>query len=113
MAWKTYCKEEDVKNILALSKNQYVLVFKHSTRCPVSSYAKHELDQNLQILPPDLVKIYIDVVGCRSLSAALAEAVSVRHESPQILLIHNESCIYDDSHYSIKTQDILKMLPAK
>ncbi|MCC5927909.1 MAG: bacillithiol system redox-active protein YtxJ [Cyclobacteriaceae bacterium] len=112
MAWKLYCREEDVKSILALSKNQYVLVFKHSTRCPVSSYAKHELDQNLELLPPDMEKVYIDVVNCRALSGAIEKALSVRHESPQVLLIYNESCIYADSHYNIKMQNILKMIPA-
>lgn len=113
MAWKNYCREEDLKNILALSKNKYVLIFKHSTRCPVSSYAKHELEENLHILPEDLEKVYIDVVSCRSLSMALAQKLSVRHESPQILLIYNESCMYTDSHYGIKTQNILKLLAEK
>ena len=60
-------------------------VFKHSTRCPVSTVAanavrNHEFDMDLY---------WINVVEQRELSNWVSSEYSVKHESPQLLRILN------------------------
>ncbi|MGB2703578.1 MAG: monothiol bacilliredoxin BrxC family protein, partial [Chitinophagaceae bacterium] len=36
-----------------------------------------------------------------------AEDLNVHHESPQVLLIQNGECVFDESHLVIRMQDII------
>ncbi|MGC8020649.1 monothiol bacilliredoxin BrxC family protein [Salmonella enterica] len=40
------------------------------------------------------------------MSNEVAEMFSVHHESPQVLLIKNGECIYDESHQGITMSEI-------
>lgn len=93
----------DVKN-LSLAKPQ--LIFKHSTRCPVSSMAKTRLERGTT--PDNIDFYYLDLIKYRPISQLVAEKFDVSHESPQILLIKNGSCIYDESHSGINMDDIIE-----
>ncbi len=54
----------------------------------------------------DIPFYYLDLVRYRSLSNKIATDFQVHHESPQVLIIKNGECIYDDSHNGINMQDI-------
>ena len=49
---------------------------------------------------------YLDLISYRELSAKIAEEFSVFHESPQVILIKNGECSYDESHSGINMDDI-------
>jgi bacillithiol system protein YtxJ len=49
---------------------------------------------------------YLDLLAHRSISNAIAEKWNVPHESPQVLLIRNGSCVFDTSHSGISMQVI-------
>jgi bacillithiol system protein YtxJ len=51
---------------------------------------------------------YLDLLNYRPLSQAIAETFSVHHESPQILLIKNGECTYDESHYGIMMDEVVE-----
>lgn len=53
---------------------------------------------------------YLDLIKYRSISNKIAEDYHVYHESPQILLIKNGECTYDESHNGISMQDIAEQL---
>jgi bacillithiol system protein YtxJ len=40
------------------------------------------------------------------LSNKLSEEFKVNHESPQVLVIKNGTCVYDESHSAIRMEDI-------
>jgi len=80
------------------------LIFKHSTRCSISGVAKNRLERST---PPDNVDFYfLDLIRNREISRKIAEEFEVFHESPQVLLIKNGECVYDESHSGINMKDI-------
>lgn len=48
----------------------------------------------------------LDIINSRGLSNKIAEAFHVAHESPQILVIVNGECVYDESHSGINMDEI-------
>jgi bacillithiol system protein YtxJ len=51
---------------------------------------------------------FLDLIAYRSLSNKIANDFSVEHASPQILLIKNGECVYDESHNGISMDDIIE-----
>ena len=92
----------------ALEQSEPFLVFKHSTRCSISSMALSRFERNFSI---EAVKaFYLDLIAYRSISNQLAEEFSVEHQSPQLLFIQNGSCTYNGSHNSIDLCEIKALL---
>ena len=57
--------------------------------------------------PPAHIDFYYFVLlANRPLSNKISEDLKVHHESPQVLLIRNGECVYDESHLSIYMDDI-------
>jgi len=80
------------------------VIFKHSTRCGISAMAKSRLERSTPVENADFY--YLDLINYRSLSRKVAEEFNVYHESPQVLVIRNGECIYDESHLGISMEDI-------
>ncbi len=78
-----------------------VLIFKHSTRCAISSMALNRFTRGWDLGEEQLPVYYLDLVRYRSVSGAVSERFGVNHESPQVLLIKNGSCKYHASHNAI------------
>lgn len=57
--------------------------------------------------PEQLSFHLLDLIRYRSLSNKIEEQFNVYHESPQVLLIRNGECIYDESHNGISMDDII------
>ncbi len=49
---------------------------------------------------------YLDLINYRSLSNKIAETFGVNHESPQVLIIKDGTCVFDESHMGISMADI-------
>lgn len=110
MNWVPLEREDQLEEIdQNSSENKGVLIFKHSTRCSISSMAKSRMEREWTD-NPDLPVYYLDLIRYRSLSNLVAERYGVRHESPQILLIKDGKCVYDASHSSISAGDILSQV---
>jgi len=101
--WNTL---NNLNNLLELSETSKsdaslsFVVFKHSTRCPISSMAKSRLERAWD----DSIQVplyYLDLIAYREISNKIADLFGVDHESPQILLIKNGVCVYNDSHSNI------------
>jgi len=111
---QTALKEHhQLENIQALSFSEEidsVLIFKHSTRCPISSMAKNRLERAWDFDPERLPFYYLDLIRYRAISDRIAELYGVRHESPQILLIKNGQCIFHCSHTAISAEAIRQQL---
>src|SRR5690606_808372 len=84
-----------------------IVIFKHSTRCPVSGMARRNVELEASLLPESTPAYFLDLIRFRDLSNQIAETWNVRHESPQILLIHNEECIYHASHNDINLAEVV------
>lgn len=105
MDWKALTDENGFAEILKKSAEKPQLIFKHSTRCIISSMAKKRLDKS--DTPQDADFYYLDLIAYRSLSNKIAEDLGIQHQSPQVLLIKDGTCVYDESHTGIRMDDIL------
>ena len=108
MNWIDLTSENQLKDIIASSYDRPQIIFKHSTRCSVSSIAFSRLKKSGHITNGDF--FYLDLLSYRQLSNKIAELFRVPHESPQILLIKNGECIYEESHLGITADDLQEQL---
>lgn len=70
--------------------------------------AKNRLERNEQ--PGSTDFYFLDLLKFRSLSNRIAEDFDVPHESPQVLLIKNTVCVYDESHSGIQMDEIAEQM---
>lgn len=90
---------------LAQSESIPVLVFKHSSACPVSGKAHTEM---ADLAEEEEVPVYKVVVQeNRSVSDTIETDLAVRHETPQVILLHEASAVFDTSHFNV-TADTLR-----
>lgn len=104
--WKPFGQASELDEIHEASFNNPQLIFKHSTRCSISSMAMHRLENQTDSLGSDISIHYLDLIQFRSISNLISERYSVRHESPQLLVIHEGKCIHHDSHLDISLDRI-------
>ncbi len=101
MNWESLSSEQQ---FLDISEQQPLFaVFKHSTRCSVSSMAKSRLERNWNL---DFPVLYLDVLQYRSVSNLIASKSGVQHQSPQLIVFQNGKVIYDASHNGIILDDL-------
>ena len=100
--WTPLTQPEELTVLAAASHERPVLIFKHSTTCSISAAAKARIERQWAASGlTDLTIYYLDLLQNRPLSAQVAEAFGVAHESPQLLLIQNGECRYHASHMGI------------
>lgn len=104
MNWIELKSEAQIKEIIEKSQTKPQVIFKHSTRCSISSMAKGRLERAIQ--PENADFYFLDLIANRSISNKIASAFNVYHESPQILIIKNGQCSYDESHGAISMAEI-------
>ena len=105
MQWSVLASEEQLIALLEKSFNNPQVIFKHSTRCSVSSMIKTRLEKSAA--PAHIDFHYLDLLAYRPLSNKIAETLHVYHESPQVLLLKNGECIFDESHIAVYMEDIV------
>ena|ERR1051325_4771114 len=104
MHWIHLSDEEQLKQLVTKSHTRPQVIFKHSTRCSISSVALHRLQKSP--LPNDIDFYFLDLLAHRPLSNKIAEVLKVHHESPQILLVMDGKCVFNESHLGISMSDI-------
>ena len=87
------------QEILALSQENPIFIFKHSSRCGISSVVLSRFEK--QISQRDDSYYHLHIQAQRELSNWLAEELNIRHESPQLIVIKNAKAIAYDSHYAL------------
>lgn len=110
MIWNDLIEESQLAEIKQLSYTQPVAIFKHSTRCGISAMAKSRLER--ATAPENVAFYYLDLIRYRNISNKLAHEFGVHHESPQILIIRNGTCVYDESHSGISMEEIIEQTAA-
>lgn len=106
MNWILLTAETQLEQIIIQSALRPQVIFKHSTRCAISSMVKSRLERNVQ--PQGIDFYFLDLIAHRAISHRAADLFHVQHESPQVLLIKNGRCVYDESHSGISMDDIVE-----
>lgn len=95
---------ESVDRLLEESQVSPVLLFKHSTTCPISSAAHREMSR---------VKAPISLIvvqQARPVSREIEAKTGVRHESPQAIILRGGRAVWSASHYDITADAVERAL---
>ena len=104
--WVSLEQASQLDEIIDISKQTPCLIFKHSTRCAISSMAKYRLESDWNFAAGELQAYFLDLIAHRPLSKQIADTFRVHHESPQVLLIRDGECTYDASHLDISVEEL-------
>ena len=108
MNWIAIKAAEQLEEIRIRSTRTPQLIFKHSTRCVISVMIKSRLERSE--MPSGVDFYYLDLLQYRPISNLIAESFNVHHQSPQILLIQNGECVYEESQNAISMDDIIEQI---
>ena len=94
-----------LNEIMELSHQQPVAIFKHSTRCSISRMALKQFENEFD-LEDTVTPYFLDLLNHRDISQEIATRFDVYHQSPQLLLIKEGKSIYDASHSDIDAMEL-------
>jgi len=102
--YHTLASTSDWETALEASEDETVLIFKHSSACSVSARA----DQELTTLADetDLPIYQVVVQQARAVSNEIEDALGVRHETPQAILLRDRTPVFDTSHFDVTAETI-------
>lgn len=104
--WKALDEENELDEIIKLSHQIPVVIFKHSTRCSISSMAKSRLERRWEFNQDEVVPYFLDLIQYRAISNRIEEVFDVPHQSPQLLLVKSGEAIFHTSHNDINAQSL-------
>jgi bacillithiol system protein YtxJ len=108
--WNTISQIEDLDKINELSFSKPQIIFKHSTRCSISSMAKKRLEDGIAQIQLIADIYYLDLIAFRNISDEIEKRFGVPHESPQIIILKNGVSVYDASHNMVIVEEIIQHL---
>ncbi len=91
--------EIQINDIIESSTKEAVLIFKHSTRCGISSMMLKRFDNKIKELATPYY--LLDVLKYRPLSILIQDKFNVIHQSPQLLVVKNGQVVDHDSHSGV------------
>ncbi|AWI25982.1 bacillithiol system redox-active protein YtxJ [Flavobacterium pallidum] len=106
--WEHLEDMNQLENLTEVSFTIPVTIFKHSTRCNISSFSLRQFERSYNI-PADKMKLYfLDLLAYRAISNEISVRFGVAHQSPQVLVIKDGKAVYDASHENIHAEDLVK-----
>ncbi len=108
--WKNITTEDDLNSIIAASEHKTQIIFKDSSTCGISAFAKERLTNGNDLMTGTADFNYLDLLTYRSVSNFIATALNVIHQSPQIIVLKDGKVVFKDSHHSIEPEKIQKYL---
>ena len=109
LPWIALNSVEQLDAIMEQSKTKTQLIFKHSTRCGISSMvinqfkAQYNADTNADLY-------YLDLLRYRDVSNEVGYKFQVIHQSPQLLVVRNGVVVVHASHGAINDMDLAKYI---
>ncbi|NRA93559.1 MAG: bacillithiol system redox-active protein YtxJ [Psychroserpens sp.] len=105
LPWQALTSVDQIRTISERSKSKTQVIFKHSTRCGISSMvmnqfvSMYDLDANIDLY-------YLDLLSYREVSNEVGYTFQVIHQSPQLLIIRNEVTVAHASHGAVNELDL-------
>jgi thioredoxin 1 len=95
---------EKLESLFTRSHEVPVVIFKHSSRCGVSS----TVSQRMTGLDAEINVVVVQ--ASRDVSTAIEEKTGVVHQTPQAMIIRNGEAVYQASHYAITPEALASEL---
>ncbi len=108
--WLHLIRMEQLDQIESASFTKPQIIFKHSTRCSISSMAKNRMEDGMNELKEYADVYYLDLLRYRSISNEIESKWKVEHESPQVIILVDNQVVYHGSHQMIKVDEVKKHL---
>jgi bacillithiol system protein YtxJ len=89
-----------LEELFALSHTEPVILFKHSSTCPISSAAYGEMSRYAGRVA------LVVVQRARDVSREIEARTGVRHESPQAIIIRNGQAVWNASHWNVRADAV-------
>lgn len=105
--WQELKAVGELPGIVLKSAERPQVLFKHSTRCSISTMALNRLMKLDDAFFAQADFYYLDLIAHRDVSAAIADTFDVHHESPQVVVVMNGEATYDASHMEINVAELL------
>ena len=104
MNWIPLTDEKQLAEIVNISQEKPVVIFKHSTRCSISSTALNRFERAWD--SDATTAYYLDLIAYRPISGLIASQFDIEHQSPQVLVIDKGTCPYSATHWDISVEEI-------
>lgn len=109
LPWKNLTEVPQLDEIEKLSKGKTQVIFKHSTRCGISSMVMNQFVDAFDV-NSNLDLYYLDLLNYREVSNETGYKFQVMHQSPQLLVIKNGVVVAHASHGAINEIDLTKFV---
>lgn len=93
---------EEWKEVLEKSKEEPILLLKHSTTCPISTHAYTRFEE----YETDMPKFWLKVRESRPVSNEIESNLGVTHQSPQAFILNGGEQVWNASHTVIMASEI-------
>lgn len=107
--WKMPETESEVNKLLE-DTDRIQVIYKHSFTCGTSVMAKPVVEDVMKEFEDKAVFHFINVKQNRPVSNYITKVTGVRHESPQILILHKGDVYWHESHGMIRKNEIREAL---
>ena len=92
--------KESFEQLVSDSEKRPVVVFKHSTACPISEGAYEEMS-GLKV-PVNMVVVQNE----RDVSEEIEARTEVEHHTPQVIVLRNGKAVWNASHGKVKAEAV-------
>jgi len=103
------CSQE-LGQIIDESCQHQIILFKHSTTCPISSRAWREVQNFIKESSDEVLVGMIKVIESRSVSNQVTEELGLKHQSPQVLFVRDRQVLWYASHQEVTQANLKKAL---
>jgi len=110
--WTALQSIEDLMAAIKESHKQPVVLFKHSTRCSISSSALNRLERSWNNDITNAKPYFLDLIKHRDVSAEIANQLGVTHQSPQMIVVKEGKAVFNTSHMEISFEDVKVNAPS-
>lgn len=93
-----------LESLIARSQEEPVVLFKHSLTCGISSMVHRRMETLTEDSDPPVYILHIQ--SARTLSEQVASHFTIRHESPQVIVVYKGEPVFHTSHSAIRTDSI-------
>ena len=108
--WIPLTSMEELEKIKEISKTEAVLIFKHSTRCGISSMVIKQFEKLFTEEHQKLKVYYLDLLNYRDISDEVGFTFQVMHQSPQLIVVKNGVSVENASHYEITNTNLSRFI---
>ncbi len=100
---------QQLHDIYQTPSDRLKIIFKHSTRCSVSSMALRNFQSEWNVNFENADLYFLDLLAHRDVSNEIEAITGVVHQSPQVIVLKNQKVKYQESHSHINAVEIQKL----